>query len=639
MISSKSISAGDTPFRLIVFFALLFIFFIQPAFADLKVKKIIFQGNNSFKTSELKPLLKTKEGDSFDNKIYRLDRIILTNYYLSRGFLNIWIESEVERTGENLDVIFNISEGKRYHFGGITFSGVTLLTEIQLMDLFNLSAGDIFQMKLVEEGLNKLEDFYFNHGKPYVEITDEQVVKDSLVYFNIKIIENETVYIHELRYTGLREVKRFIIGREIIITAGDVYSRSDIEKSQKNIYSTGLFDFVGMELRAIDSTRSRAELLVKVVEKKSKWVGVRFGVGYEQEIVFGGTFDFTLEFGHRNLFGTARSIYLNAIPSFSYDFDEKRITNPKNQFSFNYVEPWIGYTRTPGIFRISFIQARPLYAANYDFFSSSFTVQHEFENNWKISGVLAYSRVQILAGDSLDNEFYQLTKGQDFIYSISSRMSKDKRDNYLNPSSGFLTDFEIKFAYVKTRDNPNVMDPNNIFVKMVGEWSRFQSFPLQRKWILASRIKLGNIFLLNPESTVPVSDRFYLGGSSTVRGYKEQLLGPVIVDSTKVNPTAVGGKFFVLANLELRIPIVWLFWGEIFVDIGNVWGEFDITDNTSQTFDQDIIRKQGGIVTTSGIGIALLTPLGPVRLDYGLKHRVESYQSSGEFHIGIAFAF
>jgi outer membrane protein insertion porin family len=130
-----------------------------------------------------------------------------------------------------------------------------------------------------------------------------------------------------------------------------------------------------------------------------------------------------------------------------------------------------------------------------------------------------------------------------------------------------------------------------------------------------------------------------LGGSSTVRGYKEQLLGPVIVDSTKVNPTAVGGKFFVLANLELRIPIVWLFWGEIFVDIGNVWGEFDITDNTSQTFDQDIIRKQGGIVTTSGIGIALLTPLGPVRLDYGLKHRVESYQSSGEFHIGIAFAF
>ena len=626
-------------FKALFALAIFLLLPLQPAFAELKVKKIIFEGNQSFKTSELKPLLKTKEKKTFDNKVYRLDKIILTNYYLARGFLNIWIVSEVERTGENLDVIFKISEGKRFQFGGINFTGISLLSELQLNNFFNISAGDIFQLKLVEEGLNKLENYYFNHGKPYVEIKDERIVTDSLVFFNIDVIENETVFIHEINYTGLREVKRFIVGREIIIKAGDIYSRSDIEKSQRNIYSSGLFDFVGMELRALDSTRTRASLLVKVVEKKSKWVGVRFGVGYEQEIVFGGTFDFTLEFGHRNLFGTARSIYLNGIPSFSYDFDQNRITNPKNQFSFNYVEPWIGYTRTPGIFRISYIQARPLYAANYDYFSSSFTVQHEFENTWKISGVLAYNRVQVLAGDSLDNEFYQLTKGQDFIYSISSRLSKDKRDNYLNPSKGFLTNFEIKFAYVKTRDNPNVKDPNNIFVKMVGEWSRFQSFPLQRKWILASRIKLGNIFLLNPESTVPVSDRFYLGGSSTVRGYKEQLLGPVVVDSTRKNPIAVGGKLFVLANLELRIPLIWLFWGEIFIDAGNVWGEFDIADNTSQTFERSIIRKQGGIVTTTGIGIALLTPLGPVRFDYGLKHRVESYQSSGEFHIGIAFAF
>ena len=639
MTNLRLISAGDILSRLTIILVILFFIFVESSFAELKVKKIIFQGNNNFKTSELKPLLKTKEGKTFDNKVYRLDRIILTNYYLSRGFLNIWIDSEVKRSGENLDVVFSISEGRQYRFGGITFTGITLLSENQLNNMFTLLAGDIFQLKLVEEGLNKLEDYYFNHGKPYAEITEERIVRDSLVYFDINVVENETVYIHTIEYSGLREVKRFIVGREIIIKAGDIYSRSNIEKSQRNIYSTGLFDFVGMELRALDSTRSRANLIVKVVEKKSKWVGVRFGVGYEQEIVFGGTFDFTLEFGHRNLFGTARSIYFNAIPSFSYDFDQKRITNPKNQFSFNYVEPWIGYTRTPGIFKISFIQARPLYAANYDYFSSSFSIQHEFENTWKISGVLGYSRVQILAGDSLDNEFYQLTKGQDFIYSISSRLTKDKRDNYLNPSTGFLTELEVKFAYVKTRDNPNIKDPNNIFIKMVGEWSRYQSFPLQRKWILASRLKLGNIFLINPESTVPVSDRLYLGGASTVRGFREQLLGPVIVDSTLANPIAVGGKVSVLANIELRIPIFWLFWAEVFLDAGNVWGEFQLVETISQLDAQRNIRKQSGIVTTTGAGIAILTPLGPIRFGYGVKHRVADYQSRGEFHIGIAFAF
>jgi outer membrane protein insertion porin family len=220
-------------------------------------------------------------------------------------------------------------------------------------------------------------------------------------------------------------------------------------------------------------------------------------------------------------------------------------------------------------------------------------------------------------------------------------MTKDKRDNYLNPGRGFLTDLEVKFAYVKSRDNPSIKDPNSIFIKLIGEWSRYQSFPLQRKWILATRFKLGNIFVLNPEATVPVSDRFYLGGSSTVRGYKEQLLGPVILDSTdsKTTAVAVGGKLMFLANAELRIPLFWLLWAETFLDVGNVWNEFETTQNINPSEGTPNIYTQGGLVTTTGIGIAILTPLGPIRFDYGLKHRKAFYQSYGEFHIGIAFAF
>ncbi|UCF65235.1 MAG: BamA/TamA family outer membrane protein [bacterium] len=588
--------------------------------------KISFEGNSTVGSSLLKEILKTKEKQEFDAKIYRIDQILLKNYYLSNGFLNVWIESDVKRNGDQIDIIFTIAEGVRFLLRSINFTGAQLLSESELLNFFKIVPDDFFQSAKIEEGLNSLEDYYFNHGKPYVEITEERSFDDSIVVVNITIKENETVYISRIDYSGLKKVKRFIVGRELVIHQHDMYSRIKIEKSQKNIYSTGLFDFVGMELRAVDSTRSRAILVVKVVEKKTKWVGVRFGIGYEQEIVFGGTFDFTLEFGHRNLFGTARSVYLNAIPSFSYDFSQKKITNPKNQFSFNYIEPWIGYTRTPGIFRLAYTQVRPLYAANYDYFTSAFLVQHEYESNWRISGTIAYNRVQILEGDSLDQEYYQITRGQDFIYSLSSQLVRDTRDNYLNPQFGSVTDFNVKLAYTRTRDNNQQGTTTNRFIKLMFEWDRYQKFRFQRKWIFATRLKVANIFSFDQVSQVPVSDRLYLGGASTVRGYQEQLLGPVRFDQNNQNPIAIGGNLMFLSNIELRIPLIWIIWGEAFLDIGNVWfqsSKFKISD----------------IKSTSGLGIAFLTPLGPIRFDYGLKHRPENYESGGEFHISIAFAF
>jgi outer membrane protein insertion porin family len=381
-----------------------------------------------------------------------------------------------------------------------------------------------------------------------------------------------------------------------------------------------------MELSALDSTRSQAVLAIRVVEKKSKWVGVRFGVGYEQEIVYGGTFDFTLEFGHRNLFGTARSISVNLIPSFSYDFNRRKFNNPKNQFSINYVEPWIGYTRTPGIFRFSFIQARPVNAANYDYYTTAFLIHHEYRNYWKVTGALAFNRVQILEGDSLDAVLTGLSQGQDIIYSLNPKLVRDNRDNYLNPQAGSVTDFDVKFAYVRNRNNQTGEISSNRFIKLAVEWDRYQKFRFYYKWILASRLKIGNIFTLDDKTQIPVSERFYLGGASTVRGYPEQLLGPIIFSKDGSIPRAVGGKLMVLANIEFRIPLIWLIWGEVFADAGNVW-----INASNFNF--------GDIKTTSGVGLAVLTPLGPIRFDYGLKHRPEDYESAGEFHISIAFAF
>jgi outer membrane protein insertion porin family len=82
----------------------------------------------------------------------------------------------------------------------------------------------------------------------------------------------------------------------------------------------------------------------------------------------------------------------------------------------------------------------------------------------------------------------------------------------------------------------------------------------------------------------------------------------------------------ILGNLELRIPLFWLFYGEIFTDGGNVWTDFNRIKILSPKM-------------SSGSGIAIMTPLGAIRFDYGLKWFPQRNESKGEFHIGISFAF
>jgi outer membrane protein insertion porin family len=626
MTNLKLTLTGNTTFKLFLLLTIFTLIAPLPIQAKLRVKSITFEGNKFIKSSELKEIIKISEKKEFNSKLYRLDKIIITNYYLGKGFLNVWVDEEVERKGDNIDVIYKISEGRRFFFGGIKFIGSQIRTPEQLRSSITLQDGEPYIRNKIEDGLNQIENWYYNHGKPYIEIKEEQSISDSLIFLTINVKENETVYIRDIDYIGIQNVKSFIIRRELEIHKNDIYSRKEIERSQKNIYSTGLFDFVGMDLSAIDSIRSQVKLLIKVVEKKPRWVALRFGVAYEQEIIYGGTFDFTLEFGHRNLFGTARSISLDIIPSFSYDFRVNSFINPKNQYSLTYIEPWIGYTRTPGIFQVSYLQVRPLYSANYNYFTSSFQVKHSFENNWQASGTIAYNRVSILTSDTLSSEFYQQTKGQDFIYSLSTRLVQDKRDNYLNTRNGSVVETDIKFAYSRSRDNISKDINDNRFFKFMVQWNRYQSFPLKKSWVLASRIRVGNIVELGKELNIPLSERYYLGGASTVRGYREQLLGPVQYDDQGKNPIALGGKLMVLGNLELRIPLFWLFWGEVFMDAGNVWLR-----------NQDF--KFIDIKPSVGSGLAILTPVGPLRFDYGVKLRPQKYESRGEFHISISFAF
>lgn len=133
-----------------------------------------------------------------------------------------------------------------------------------------------------------------------------------------------------------------------------------------------------------------------------------------------------------------------------------------------------------------------------------------------------------------------------------------------------------------------------------------------------------------PIEFIPTTERYYLGGASTIRGYAEQSIGRQVEvynpDGSLQQTIPVGGKYVLLGNAELRIPLFWLFIAEAFVDAGNLWEEIE-----------DL--KSFSLKVGSGVGLAIATPFGPIRFDYGLKWFPKKGEKPGEFHIGISFAF
>ena len=252
---------------------------------ELKIDHIRFEGNTAFSNKSLREILKAEEGKAFNSKNLKLDEILIANYYTQRGYLDVFVSSGFKKNGNKIDITYRIREGTRKFLKEISIQGNTEASTQGLRNFFKIREGDPFSRTVIEDGLNRMEDYYLNNGKPYALFADTtHFENDSLVVYRLKIHEGPTVYIKEIRYSGRERVKHFLMRREMAIAKGDKYARRLIEKSQSNLYSTGLFRSV--EYRIVPLTDDGTEVLLqwKVREKKAIVSGLVMRMRRKREI-------------------------------------------------------------------------------------------------------------------------------------------------------------------------------------------------------------------------------------------------------------------------------------------------------------------------------------------------------------------
>ncbi|MCX8068983.1 MAG: outer membrane protein assembly factor, partial [Thermodesulfovibrionales bacterium] len=144
-------------------------------------------------------------------------------------------------------------------------------------------------------------------------------------------------------------------------------------------------------------------------------------------------------------------------------------------------------------------------------------------------------------------------------------------------------------------------------------------FSLSKDMVFATSLRGGIARGFRKTQELPLVERFFLGGRTTVRGYEQDGLGPKGSDG---NPT--GGNLFAMGNLELRSDIGKGIGLVNFLDFGNVWQRTD---------------KLSGIKYTTGVGLRYNTPVGPLRVDYGFKLNRDKGDSKGALHFSLGHAF
>jgi outer membrane protein insertion porin family len=221
----------------------------------------------------------------------------------------------------------------------------------------------------------------------------------------------------------------------------------------------------------------------------------------------------------------------------------------------------------------------------------------------------------------------------------TASIAHDQRDFILNPRTGGYRDLRVQGA-------GGFLGGDNDFYTLSTTLQKYYS--ISPGVVLAARVRVGyaDAFGDSKDTGVPIENRYFAGGGNSVRGYEENSLGPREVDSGGTQEVVpVGGRFLALTNVEIRYPIPLLsrlnFSGAVFFDGGNVWSSLrsaSVGDLRLLVDEEDVDVEDYRYST--GLGIRYNTPVGPIRLDYGLPLKFEEDQSSkGRFHISLGQIF
>jgi len=544
------------------------------------VSYIRFKGNRTIPDREMLALLQIQPRafspeTAYSAALLEEDVNSLKSLYESYGYLNARITPLVESVDKEkkVGITYFCEEGPLSRIRSLEISGNSAWTTADLMSRIRLAPGKPYSPALAEQDRQSLLSAYNDRGYLWAQVAVQVGSPDEAQTYPVefRIQEGIQSVVERILVLGNERTRSSVIENKIRLRENEPLSLGKMLQTQQALYGLGVFDQVRVAQRNADAAVPFQDVVIRLQE--SKRFTVRYGLGYqERERVRG-----TLEFTHVNLLGLARRAQIR-IRGSSIE-QQALLSLQQPQFRDVPVDSYLTFSAGHKK-EVSFDSRR---------FSASYQFSHPVaDHSW---GMLRYNfrNVRILNPQIPESSLGREDSPRNFS-TFSAAFVSDSRDEFLDPTKGFFSSTDFGFT-------PRFLSSQS-FVTFFSQNSYYRRLP--KAFQLAASVRFGAGHSLEKGPDLPISERFFAGGSSSIRGFDTDYAGPLDPGTNK----PLGGNALFVGSMEIRFPVFRFIHFAGFYDTGNVFRTLsDIGLN--------------GFSHTLGGGLRIKTPFGPLRADYG----------------------
>jgi outer membrane protein insertion porin family len=570
---------------------------------ERRVESVAVRGLRNISETAVIAALRLKPGEPFSEATLESDRRAIEAMGLFSD-----VRPRVEQTETGVRVVFEVVENPLIR--EVRFTGNTVFSAEQLLEVVRNKPGFVFNTNFVEPDIRAIRDAYERAG--YIVLPEGYTPPD---YENgILTIALSELRVGEIRIEGNTKTRTNVILREMRIKPGDLFNTQRFQRDINRLYNLNYFDQITPE----DSLAAPGviDLTLKVKERPTGRLNVGFAIDSRRRLIG------LAEVFETNFRGTGRTVGVNF-----------QSTGGRNGSSIEllFTEPYLDRHRTA--LSVS-LYNKLVYRFTSNFFGGQLDPNLEQQYDERRRGItLGLSRplndlitasVGLRAEDVNTNRV-ATNQGGGFIRqdgtltSLSLRGVYNNRDFDLDPAQGQYLALTLEPGFTNIRsaeqqfiDSGVVKLGQSNFLRASIDYRLYfspqgrRTQPSDKRQVFAFRAYYGTI-----TGTVPFFEQFFIGGAETLRGYPEDRFW---------------GKHAALLSVEFRQPIEKAFTAVFFVDIGHAWGGYPSVNDFTQ---RSSFRPEVGY----GLGIRVDTPLGPLRIDYGIG------RDGGRTHFSVGQVF
>ncbi len=581
----------------------------------LHIEEIRITGNRYLGEKEIRKAMETSEKgffsfvtdsgtfkkDVLENDVRRIEAL-----YHDNGFVESKVfDPKIERGPEGLLLTIHVFEGRQYRVGEVLFTGDSGLSEEKMRKVVKLVSGDVFSRGTLLSDVLALTTAMNDQGYA-LALVSPLVVKRTeypLADVTYRAEKGDKFRFGKVEIVGNNKTIDRVVRRNLDVADGRTYTSTGLKKSKENLNRTGYFKDVKITTAPSEVPK---EMDVKVEVEEGPTGTLSGGLGFSSvDKIFG-----VVQVSENNLFGRGWKTSLNS------QFGSRRVV-----FSLDFRDPY--FLDSDFSLLLNAYNTKTEYT-DFDRKATGGKIGFGYSFTRFTSGSLAFrlDDVEITdAGDAispiLQEEF---AKGKQQTRSITLHLGRNTTDRFIDPSRGSVQSATVEYA-------GGPLGGDSEFVKYFLNEKVY--FPLFGSAVLSGNFLWGHV-ISTEGGTVPLFERFFLGGAYNIRGFEARTISPIDPNTGE----RIGGNKELVMNAEFIFPLFGElgFKGVLFFDMGNTWGQ-DQWPWDMKPWNGPPIRY------AAGVGIRWYSPMGPLRFEWGWNLDPEPGEDKRvvEFTIGTAF--